>query len=314
MRTSLRVASVFLQSLQGGSHGHRRLCGATSSARGASLAACTFVTLISSRLITSGPRLTPPARATFRTLPSSVKAEEGAVRAGSPPGWPSCPVVSPPTCAEEEHVVVPAVRVQPVHQQPPQPVGHIDPDQHGLPALRVHGLPHQLVAAHEADQLVGEVLGGLQEGVVRLTGALCDTGAALGPGRSVPLPSSCSPFAYRAGPGVRNTALVFYPAVVEALLVCEGAAEGSSHGGHGVDADGRAAEDTTVGGHRALSVPAAPRGPGVCTPTPRSLAVPCQPCSHAQHPGAARNPFDIASPAWGSLPVPCQSCGLTMGW
>lgn len=54
----------------------------------ASLGACTLVTLISSRLITSGPRLTPPASATFRTLPSSVKAAGGgAVRVGSPPGW-----------------------------------------------------------------------------------------------------------------------------------------------------------------------------------------------------------------------------------
>lgn len=173
-----------------------------------------------------------------------------------------------PTCAEEEHVVLPALRVQAVNQQPPQPVGHVDPDQHGLPALRVHGLPHQLVAAHEADQLVGEVLGGLQEGVVRLTGALCDTEAALGQTSLSRSHSSCSPFPYRAGAGVGNTALVFYPAVVESFLVCEGAAEGGSHGSHGVDADGRATEDTAVGTHKALRVLAASRASVVCTPSP----------------------------------------------
>lgn len=94
--------------------------------------------------------------------------------------------------------------------------------------------------------------------------------------------SSCSPFSYRAGPGVGDAPFVFHPAVVESLLVCEGAAEGGSHGSHGVDADGRATEDAAVGKHRALSVPAAPRGPGADTATPLSPRCPLpalEPCT-----------------------------------
>lgn len=67
---------------------------------------------------------------------------------------------------------MPALRLQPVHQEPPEPVGNVDPHQDGLAALRLHGLPHQLVGAHEADHLIREILGGAQEGVVGLAGAL----------------------------------------------------------------------------------------------------------------------------------------------
>lgn len=203
------------------------------------------------------------------------------------------------------------MRVQAVHQQPPQPVGHIDPEQHGLPALRVHRLPHQLVAAHEADQLVGEVLGGLQEGVVGLAGALCDTGAALGPGLSRSR-SSRSPFPYRAGAGVGDTALVLYPAVVESFLVREGAAEGSSHGSHGVDADGRATEDTTVGKHRALRVSAAPGDLSWAHSHPVPTLSPVSPGGRHSPPGVTGIPLTQPVQPGNHWLCRCQSCGLRM--
>lgn len=80
-----------------------------------------------------------------------------------------------PTCAKEEHIVVAALSLQPVHQQLPQPVGNVGTEQDGPAAQRADGLPHQLVGAHKADHLVGEVLGGAQQWVVRLAGALQGT-------------------------------------------------------------------------------------------------------------------------------------------
>ena len=55
------------------------------------------------------------------------------------------------------------------------------------------------------------------------------------------------PHPYRARAGVGDAALVLHPAVVEALLVREGAAEGCSDCSHGVDADGGAAEHSAAG-------------------------------------------------------------------
>lgn len=157
---------------------------------------------------------------------------------------------------------MPALHLQPVHQQPPQPVRDIDLHQDGLAALWVHGLPHQLVAAHEADHLIGEVLGGLQEGVVRLTGALCgDTRGCMKASPSCS-PPPCSPAPYRARSGIGDTALVFYPAVVKSFLVCKGTTEGSSHGCHGVDTDSRATEDTAAGGTWGCQCPCWSAGTG----------------------------------------------------
>lgn len=73
-------------------------------------------------------------------------------------------------------------------------------------------------------------------------------GAALGQASPSCSALPHSPAPYRARTRIGDASLVFYPAVVESLLVCKGATEGSSHGSHGVDADSRAAEDTAVGG------------------------------------------------------------------
>lgn len=62
-----------------------------------------------------------------------------------------------------------------------------------------------------------------------------------------PPDATCCPHPYRARAGVGDAGLVLHPAVVEALLVREGAAEGCSDCSHGVDADGGAAEHSTAG-------------------------------------------------------------------
>ena len=62
--------------------------------------------------------------------------------------------------------------LHPVHHHPPQGVGLVDPGE-GRPAAHGQdGLPHQLVAAHEADHVIREVPCGLVERVIRLTGTL----------------------------------------------------------------------------------------------------------------------------------------------
>lgn len=76
------------------------------------------------------------------------------------------------TCPEEHDVVLAILGHHVVHYNLGEPVVHIDPLEGWASRGWVHSLVHQRVPPDEADDVVGEVSGGLDQRVVGLAGAL----------------------------------------------------------------------------------------------------------------------------------------------
>ena len=76
------------------------------------------------------------------------------------------------TCSEEHDLVLAVLSGDAVHHDLRERVLGAHQLEDGPAVQREHRAVHQRVEAHEADHLIGEVLGGLDLRVVRLAGAL----------------------------------------------------------------------------------------------------------------------------------------------
>lgn len=78
------------------------------------------------------------------------------------------------TCSQEHDLILSIICQNSVHHDVSQGVVHPDTCEHRASRQRVNGTIHERVESDEADNLIWEVFGGFDLGIVRLTGALRD--------------------------------------------------------------------------------------------------------------------------------------------
>lgn len=133
------------------------------------------------------------------------------------------------TCPDEHDIILAVLCLHPVHHQLGELVVHIRPHHDGTPAYWVHWVVHGWVAPGEGDDVIREVLGGV-EPPERLTGTLRMTFSNM---NSSPMHRFCacklasrlSRWTHSAWPRVRHPPLKRHPLVVGPISVGVGAEE-----------------------------------------------------------------------------------------